>query len=272
MTGRIHLPRFSLRHTLECGQFFRFTKSLDAYLIQTSDRVFSIRQRGDSLFYEGVEEPFLIQFFRLDEDLDLIYKKIDQDPVIHQAIKKYQGMRLIRQDPWECLLSFLCSSAKAISHIRSMIEVLCKSSGKRVVWRNLMSYRFPEPHAMGTPLQLDPVRAGFRTKYLVKVGRCIDREQLLLLKGLSYQEARKQMMTLAGVGKKVADCTLLYSLDFLEAFPMDTWIRKGLKQIYFKGKKVGEKVMEEFVANHFGQYAGYAQLYLFHFWRNHPPL
>jgi len=270
MTSRLRIPYFSLRPTLECGQFFRFTKILDTYLVQSSDRIFSLWQRGEFLFYEGVEEPFLIQFFRLNEDLDSIYKEIDQDPAIHQAIKKYRGMRLIRQDPWECLISFLCSSAKAISHIRSMIEVLCKSSGRKVFWGNNMSYGFPEPHRIETPLQLEPVRAGFRTNYLVKASRCMDRSQLLLLKGLSYREAREQLMSLSGVGKKVADCTLLYSLDFLEAFPMDTWIKKGLQRIYFKGEKAGEKAMEEFVSNHFGPYAGYAQLYLFHFWRSHP--
>ena len=75
-------------------------------------------------------------------------------------------------------------------------------------------------------------------------------------------------MSLSGVGKKIADCTLLYSLDFLEAFPMDTWIKKGLKKDYFKGRKSGERAMEEFVSDHFGRFAGYAQLYLFHFWRH----
>ena len=81
-------PRFSLKDTLECGQFFRFTKVLDTYIVQSSDRIFSLWQKGEFLFYEGVEEPFLIQFFRLDEDLDSIYKEIDRDPVIHQAIQK----------------------------------------------------------------------------------------------------------------------------------------------------------------------------------------
>jgi len=270
--AQLRIPLFSLQDTLECGQFFRFTKIQDTYIVQSSNRIFSLWQKGQSLFYEGVEESFLRHFFRVDESLELILKEIDRDPIIHQAIKKYQGMRLIRQDPWECLLSFLCSSAKAISHIRSMIEVLCKSSGKKISWGNHTGYGFPEPHCIETPLQLEPVRAGFRTNYLVEASRCIDRDQLLSLKGLSYKEAREKLMTLSGVGKKVADCTLLYSLGFLEAFPMDTWIRKGLKKIYFKGKKVGEKAMEEFVSHHFGPYAGYAQLYLFHFWRNHPSL
>ena len=265
---RTHL--FSLSDTLECGQFFRFTKVMDTYLVQSSNRIFSLYQKGESLFYEGVEESFLIHFFRLDEDLDFILKEIDRDPIIHQAIKKYRGLRLIRQDPWECLISFLCSSAKSIPHIRCIIEGLCKSSGKKISYGNYMGYGFPEPHCLRDPLQLESVRAGFRTTYLVKTSQCIDRNQLLALKTLSCKEARQQLMNLSGVGKKVADCTLLYSLDFLEAFPIDTWIKKGLQKLYFGGRRVGEKEMEEFVSNHFGPYAGYAQLYLYHFWRNHP--
>ena len=268
MTSRLRIPSFSLQHTLECGQFFRFTKVLDTYMIQSSDRMFLIRQAGGFLFYDGVEESFVTRFFRLDEDLDFIYKEIDRDPVIHQAIEKYRGLRMIQQDPWECLISFLCSSAKAISQIRSMIEVLCKSFGKKISWRNHVGYGFPEPRCMETPLQLEPVKAGFRAKYLVKASQCIDRGALLSLRNLSYEEARKRLMNLSGVGKKVADCTLLYSLDFLEAFPMDTWIRKGLQKTYFNGMKTGERAMEGFVSNHFGPYAGYAQLYLYHFWRH----
>jgi len=177
---------------------------------------------------------------------------------------------LIRQDPWECLLSFLCSSAKAIAHIRCIIESLCRYSGKKIYFRNTLGYGFPEPHSIKNDLQLGEVRAGFRTAYLVQVSQCVDRNQLLHLKELPYREARQTLMGLSGVGKKIADCTLLYSLDFLEAFPIDTWMKRGLQQVYFGGKRVGEKAMEEFVANHFGPYAGYAQLYLFHFWRHHP--
>jgi len=269
MTARLRIANFSLQHTLECGQFFRFTKAPDAYLVQSLDQIFSIRQGGEFLFYEGVEEPFLIQFFRLEDDLDFIYKEIDVDPIIHRAIEEYRGMRLIRQDPWECLISFLCSSAKAIPHIRSIIEMLCRSCGKRVFWKNYISYGFPEPNCIENPRQLEPVRAGFRTNYLLKASQSIDGRKLVSLKGLSHQEAREELMNLSGVGKKVADCTLLYSLDFLQAFPMDTWIRKGLQKTYFKGEKTGGRAMEEFVFNHFGPYAGYAQLYLFHFWRNH---
>ena len=269
MSGRLRVSPFSLKESLECGQFFRYTKTFDTYLVQSSDRIFALHQKGDILFYEGVEEPFLIDFFRLDDDLDSILKEIDRDPFIHQAIKKYPGLRLIRQDPWECLISFLLSSAKAIPHIHSVIEELCRSCGKKIFWGNFQSYGFPEPLSIGCSNRLESVKAGFRTSYLLKTSQCIDQNQLLTLKSLSYRDARERLLSLSGVGKKVADCTLLYSLDFLEAFPIDTWIKKGLQKVYFAGKQVGEKKMEEFVSTHFGPYAGYAQLYLYHFWRHH---
>ncbi len=268
MTGRFRIHPFSLRDTLECGQFFRATKVSGTYLVQSSDRIFSLCQKGDILFYEGVEESFLVDFFRLEEDFESILEMIDCDPVIHQAIREHRGMRLIRQDPWECLLSFLCSSAKAIGHIRCIIELLSRSSGKKIFWHNHIGYGFPEPESIQRPEQIESVNAGFRTGYLVKAIRSVNRAQLLELKNLPYLEARKRLMTLSGVGKKVADCILLYSLDFLEAFPIDTWIKKGLQNAYFGRKKIGEKEMEKFVADHFGPFAGYAQLYLFHYWRH----
>jgi N-glycosylase/DNA lyase len=270
MSRRLEIYPFSLKDTLECGQFFRYTKIEDTYIVQTCDRIFSLWQKGNRLFYDGVEEDFLTSFFRLEEDLDSILKGIDIDPIIHQAIRKHRGMRLIRQDPWECLLSFICSSAKAIPHIRCIIEHLCKSSGKKVIWGDTISYGFPQPGCIETSLQLESVKAGFRTSYLVKINRCTERSQLLALKDLPYRRAKERLMSLSGVGGKIADCTLLYSLDFLEAFPIDTWIKKGLQNAYFNGKQIGERKMEEFVSRHFGPFAGYAQLYLYTFWRNYP--
>ena len=135
---------------------------------------------------------------------------------------------------------------------------------------NYLSYGFPETQSIRNPLQLKSVKAGFRTAYLLKVSQCIDRSQLLSLKDFPYEKAKQKLMRLSGVGEKVADCVLLYSLDFLQAFPIDTWVKKGLQNAYFVDQKVGMKEMEEFGSNHFGPFAGYAQLYLYHFWRHHP--
>lgn len=271
MTSRLRVSPFSLQHTLECGQFFRFTKIEQAYIVQTSNRIFSLWQKGDSLFFEGVEDRFLVHFFRLDEDLAAIQKEIDLDPIVHQAILKYPGLRLIRQDPWECLVSFLCSSAKPISHIRLIIEHLCRSAGEKNVLGNYIGYDFPEPRSIDSSLRWESIKAGFRTRYLIEVSRSVDRRRLRDLKHLPYEEAREALMRLPGVGRKVADCVLLYSLDFLEAFPIDTWIKKGLQKSYFNGRQIGEKKLEEFARLHFGPLAGYAQLYLYHYWRHQTP-
>jgi N-glycosylase/DNA lyase len=270
MSPHLEVHPFSLQHTVECGQFFRFTKDSGTYLVQSSGRIFSLWQKGKTLFYEGVDESFLIHFFRLEEELHPILRAIDRDPVIHQAIQTYRGLRLIRQDPWECLISYLCSMAKAIPHIRSIIEELCKSSGKRIQFGNYIGYEFPEALCIGSSSLLESIGAGFRTAYLVNASQCINRGQLIQMKSLPYLEAKNSLMKLSGVGKKVADCVLLYSLDFLEAFPMDTWIKKVLQIAYFGGRKAGEKKMEEFVTHRFGPLGGYAQLYLYHYWRHHP--
>ncbi len=271
MTSRIRVEHFSLRDSLECGQFFRFLKVEEAYLIQTSDRIFSVRQKGDLLYYDGVEESFLIRFFRLDEERETLLKEIDVDPVIHGAIKRYPGLRLIRQDPWECLVSFLLSSAKKISHIRCLIESLCRACGERTIYRAFFGYGFPEPSSLRDAQLLKEVGAGFRTTFLVHTAGQVDRGDLIRLRELSYPEAKKRLMALPGVGPKIADCVLLYSLDFLQAFPIDTWIRRGLQRIYFKGRRIGEKEIERFVREHFGPYAGYAQLFLYHDWRRGDP-
>ncbi len=270
MIERMKVYDFSLRYTLECGQFFRYTKLGDSYLVQSMERVFSVYQKRDTLFFEGVPRNFLTHFFRLDEDLRSILADIDRDATIHEAIQLYRGMRVIRQDPWECLLSFLCSSAKSIVHIRSIIESLCRSTGEKILFGSTVAYGFPKPKAIPTDGGLEEVRAGFRTSYLIRAGQCMDEKMLIGLKKLPLDEARERLMELPGVGRKIADCVLLYSLDFMEAFPIDTWMKKGLQRFYFGGERVSQRQMEEFVANHFGRYAGYAQLYLYQFWRNHP--
>jgi N-glycosylase/DNA lyase len=268
MPAVMRIQPFSLDDTLQSGQFFRYTRCGDTYVVQSSGQIFSLKQKRDEIVYDGVDDSFLIRFFRLDDPYDAILKEIDCDPIVHAAIGRYRGMRLIRQDPWECLISYLCSSAKSISHIRFIIESLSKFSGRQVCLGNYIGYDFPGPSSITDPVRARSAGAGFRTRYLVEAGQAITHEQLASLKTLPYEEARAWLTRVSGVGRKVADCVLLYSLDFLQAFPIDTWIRKGLQRFYFGGKRMGEKELERFVAVHFGPLAGYAQLFLYHYWRN----
>ena len=136
---------FTLHETLNSGQLFRYIDFGDHYLVHAGNRLFRIWQKGSRIFFEGVGEEFISRFFRLDDDLHGIYRQIGKDPFMRRTIELYRGLRLIRHDPWECLVSFLCSSAKNIPHIKSIVEHLCRHYGPPVSLANYCGYGFPPP-------------------------------------------------------------------------------------------------------------------------------
>jgi N-glycosylase/DNA lyase len=259
---------FDLNNTLNSGQLFRYIAFGDHYIIHAGNRLFKIWQKGERVFFEGMEEEFISRFFRLEDDLEEIYRQIGKDPFIGKAIELYRGLRLIHQDPWECLVSFLCSSAKNIPHIKWILEHLCRHYGKPISLGNYRGYTFPSPDRISEGQDLGKIKAGFRTRYLLEVSRRAKSMDLRALGKLEYRDAKRELMTLPGVGEKIADCVLLYSLDFTEAFPVDTWIRKAMRTGYHGGEKLSDRRTREFAQGYFGRYAGYAQQYLYHFARN----
>ncbi len=266
----IEVMDFSLNHTLNSGQLFRYISFRDHYLIHAGSRLFKIWQKGSRIFFEGVGEEFITQFFRLDDDLEGIYRQIGKDPFIGRAIELYQGLRLMRQDPWECLVSFLCSSAKNIPHIKCILEGLCRHYGQAISLGNYLGHGFPSPDQISRGEYLEKIKAGFRARYLLEISMRAKSMDLGALRRLQYRDAKKELMALPGVGEKIADCVLLFSLDFNEAFPVDTWIRKAICLGYHGGKNLPDREIREFAQGYFGQYAGYAQQYLYHFARNQP--
>ena len=261
---------FNLHHTLNSGQLFRYVSFGDHYLVHAGNRLFKIWQKGGRIFFEGVGEEFIFRFFRLDDDLEGIYRQIGKDPFIGRAIELYRGLRLIRQDPWECLVSFLCSSAKNIPHIKCIVEHLCRHYGQPLSLGNYRGYGFPSPDQINEGRDLERIKAGFRAQYLLEISRRAKSMDLRAVGKLEYGDAKKELMALHGVGEKIADCVLLYSLDFTEAFPVDTWIRKAMRTGYHGGEKQSDRRIREFAQGYFGRYAGYAQQYLYHFARNRP--
>ena len=264
----LEVKDFNLYHTLTSGQLFRFVSFGDHYLIHARDRIFTIRQRGERIFFEGVGEDFVARFFRLDDDMEEIYLRIEKDPFIGKAIDLYRGLRLIRQDPWECLACFLCSSVKNISNIKFIVEHLCRHYGKAVSLGNYRGYGFPPPERIAKARDLVRIKVGFRARYLVETSRLAKSMDLGDLRKLNYRDSREKLMVFPGVGEKIADCILLYALDFTEAFPVDTWIRKAMYQGYLRGEKHPDRAIREFAQRYFGRYAGYAQQYLYHSARN----
>jgi N-glycosylase/DNA lyase len=252
---RLEVQDFSLRHTIECGQFFRWLPEDGGYKVRHLDREFHVRQDGDRLHYSGAPAGFIRRFFSLDHDLPAIARSIDRDRGIHAALDRYWGLRLIRQDPWECTASFITSIASNIPRITRNIHDMAAMFGR--------DRRFPAPAEMGGEEALRLLRLGFRSKYLAEAARLAGAGLLDEIGGMPTGEARETLMVIPGVGVKVADCILLFAFGRLDAFPVDTWIRKTMIRLYFEGQPVGDQRIRRFAASHFGRYAGYAQQYLY---------
>ncbi|MCF7803173.1 MAG: DNA-3-methyladenine glycosylase 2 family protein [Candidatus Marinimicrobia bacterium] len=265
---------FNLKLTLESGQFFQWRPYTNGFLIQHRKHFFYIEQEKHFLRFASILDevhPELIRdLFRLNDDLQGIYNQWD-DPILNTAREAYRGLRLMRQDPWECTLSFLCSMASNIPRITGNLRTLSERFGTVQDTEHGVSYRLPSPQelAQASLDELYESGVGFRAKYLYRISREIQAGfSLNALQDIAYPEAKTQLMTLHGIGEKVADCILLFSLNFLEAFPVDTWITKILKQYYFPGRKSSPYKLAALARAHFGEYAGYAQQYLFHYARH----
>jgi N-glycosylase/DNA lyase len=263
MAESLEAPDFDLRHTIECGQFFRWTLDAGRYRVQTGPRCFLVWQEGDRLFVEGEDPVFIAHFFSLDHDLAEIREAVARDLVMRGAFQRYWGLRLIRQDPWECLASFITSIASNIPRITRNVEDMAKRSGDAFRRFGGRHFVFPRPAAMPSEKVLRRIGLGFRASYLEKAARLAATGMLEELLRAGNAELRDSLMCIPGVAEKVADCVMLYAYGRLDAFPVDTWIRKAMRRFYFKGRNVNDAAIRATAAERFGAYAGYAQQYLF---------
>ena len=272
--------------TLCCGQVFSWDKRGDWWYGVAGDRVFKVRQVGGKFEYANVDEAFVISYFGLDQDLQKIADAVNKDVHIAKALHEYWGLRLIRQDPWECLVSYICATYKSIPAIKHMLNNLAKKFGTKKVLDGYEFYTFPqcETLASATEADLASCGLGYRAKYLVATSKMVHAQNfdLSALRKLPYAEAKKALMVFPGVGAKVADCVLLFSLGKTEAFPVDVWVKRVILNHY--GDKLPPELLEKltkqeslsssnyerlnaFGRGYFGQYAGYAQEYLYHYER-----
>lgn len=277
---------FDLDFTLCCGQVFRWTKKDDWWFGVVKDRVVKIRQVGSKLEFENTSEDFVRKYFGLDDDLEKIADSIGKDDYIRKALKQFKGLRIIRQDPWECLISFTCATYKSIAAIKHMLNNIAKKYGEKVVFDGLEFYTFPtiEKLAIASENSLQECGLGYRAKYIHNLSRKIRDEKINLevLKSMPYMEAKKYLVTFPGVGFKVADCVMLFSLEKLEAFPVDVWVKRVMLRRYshcFSDvyvKKLSShgslsnseyEKLSLFAREYFGAFAGYAQEYLYHYER-----
>jgi len=277
---------FDLSFTLCCGQAFRWNKRDKWWCGVVGEHTFKIRQIGNVLEFENIDAGLVRNYFGLDDDLLKILSQIRKDTHIMQAIEAFKGLRILRQDPWECLISYICATYKNISAIKQMLSNLCKKFGDRIYFDGYDFYTFPisEKLAKATAEELARCGLGYRAKYVSETAKMVHENgfELENLRKLSYGKAKEELLNFPGVGLKVADCILLFSLGKLDAFPVDVWIKRVILKYYashfpneFIWKISGKKSLTSseyeklnlFGRRYFGDYAGYAQEYLYHYER-----
>ncbi|MEI7433414.1 MAG: DNA glycosylase [Methanomicrobiales archaeon] len=259
---------FNLDKTLSCGQVFRWVNAGEWWIGIVGNRLIRIRQDGEKLTWDGTDEPFIRHYFSLDLDLPRILSEIDRDPVIHQAIDECRGLRIIRQPPWECLVSYIIATFTNIPSIKRRISLLCREFGYEISADGEPCFSFPTPDALSRAEECE-VRAcslGYRAPFLCHVAQEIEGNPGWedTVRNLPFEEARTELMHYHGVGRKVADCVLLFGFERLEAVPVDVWIERILRQHYLKpGEKANYEYIRRYAQGYFGPNAGYAQEYLF---------
>jgi len=227
---------FDLDFSLCCGQVFRWKKIGGWWYGVVGENLFKIQQRGAELDFENVSEQFVRYYFGLNDDLNQISQCIGRDDWIKKALLRFEGLRIVRQNPWECLVSFICATYKNIVAIEQMLHKLSVKFGEKRVFDGLAFYAFPsvEKLAFASENGLQECGLGYRAKYVQATAKKIKNQNINLedLKDLTYLNARKNLVEFPGVGLKVADCVLLFSLEKMEAFPVDIWVKRVILNHY----------------------------------------
>jgi len=255
------LSDFDLLQTLECGQFFRYTEKNGIFTVFYRDKCRKLSYSDGTLtVYNCDDEKEINDFFDLERDYGKIkeaYLKLG-DIHIANACKYGGGIRILKQDVFETLITFIISQNNNIPRIKGITERLCETFGKKIDG----GFAFPTPDDLKgiTVDDLAPLRCGFRAKYIVDAVEkvCNGEIDLESLKVLNYEEAKAELMRIKGVGEKVANCVLLFGAGHLSAFPIDVWIKKTINHFYG----------DDFNPDMFGDSAGIAQQYLFYYARN----
>lgn len=256
-----------LAQTLDCGQSFRWTEHEDGSFSGIAFGKFvTVRLENNILYIENTDKKNFEKIWYDYFDLSLDYGKIRDEismlhPVLCEAAKYAPGIRILRQEPYEALCTFIISQNNNIKRIKGIVQRLCEYFGEKIEG----GYAFPTAEKMAqlTPDDLAPLRAGFRNRYLIDASQKVASGAVDLEKCryCDYDEARAELMKITGVGVKVADCTLLFGLHRIEAFPVDVWMKRAM-----------EKLFPDMKPEDFGEYAGIAQQYIFHYSRMHPEL
>ena len=239
--GSLAAPDFSLDLTLGCGQVFHWEREGTGYIGTVGEQVLYAEQHGDTLLVPAGMEEVARRYFALDHPLDEIYATFPADPAMQEALTFCRGLRLVRQPLWECVATFITSSMKQVAHIAQMSRAIRSRFGKEVEWNGRKFFAYPSPERLAEAEESD-LRAcslGYRAKNLLGSARMIASGEVNLeaISAMSDSEALAELCRLPGVGVKVANCALLFAFERPRAFPIDVWIERILREIYFRGKR-----------------------------------
>jgi N-glycosylase/DNA lyase len=276
---------YDLAATLDSGQVFHWQQKENSWTGVAGKNFVQLTQTPEGIFAQTAAPQtnwyWLRDFLQTEIELEKILKTFPDDEPMRDAVRSCRGLRLLRQEPWECLASFILSSTKQIVQIRQIVALLCERFGEpcsvepvarpgsAIGQRLQFSFPTPQRIAAVTEKELRDCKMGFRAPHLLAAARQIaeGRFDLERVRHLSHEEAREELIKLRGVGGKIADCVLLFAYGFDSAFPVDVWIERALQRLYFSRRRATEKRLRRFAATHFGPHAGYAQQYLFHYVR-----
>jgi N-glycosylase/DNA lyase len=266
---------FEPRHVFECGQCFRW-KAMPggSYSGVAGGRALRVKKVGNDILLEGTDErnfhEYWAGYFDLSRDYGAIKETLSRDPVLKRAVEYGSGIRILKQDVWETLVSFIISANNRIPRIMSTIERMCQSFGERKEQNGETYFDFPAPGRLAAMDEKDlrGCGCGFRAKYVLKAARIVSegRADLYSLENADTEDARDALLYFPGVGPKVADCIMLFSMAKFDAFPVDVWVKRVMEHYYLK-RETPLAQIRRLACERFGPLAGVAQQYLFYYAR-----
>lgn len=271
---------FNIIHIFECGQCFRWNKQEDgSYTGVIKDGVINVAQNGDEIIFSGITEKdfeeTIKEYFDLKTNYNEYKEKLSKiDEFLKESIEFGNGIRILKQDLWECIISFIISANNNIPRIKKIIEKLSLNYGNRIIWKEKEYYTFPSPEELSKASiqDLRDLGLGFRDKRVYKTTKMILEKEVnidSLKKSNDTNYIREELLKLDGVGEKVADCILLFSLKRLDVFPIDVWVRRVMNELYIHNEneeKVNKKEILKLAEEKFLGIQGIAQQYLF-YWK-----
>lgn len=267
---------FELDNIFDCGQCFRWDKvSESSYIGIACGRALLVEKASDRIILHSTNvEDFRniwCKYFDLDRDYSDIKRSLSKDNVLKEAIGFGKGIRILNQEPFETLVSFIISASNNIPRIKGIISRLCESFGDEISYMGKTYYTFPSAERLAAEKveSLSVIRAGFRDKYIIDAAKKVASGSIKLdsIRLMPTAAAKSELMKINGVGSKVADCALLFGFGKCDCFPTDVWIKRIMEHCYFDGNDTSLKDISEYAQNNFGGLGGFAQQYLFYWAR-----